>query len=112
MGTAALTVEECCRAHTVSAFLSDAPHASHTHEKLQTFTAPAGGWGGGRQKKKKEEKKGEEHKQKAVVACEFACACAEKLACMRGMQIKTAASVMTVCAAVTCGFPGGPPGPL
>lgn len=110
MGTAALTVEECCRAHTVSAFLSDAPHASHTHEKLQTFTAPADGGGG--QKKKKKEKKGEEHKQKAVVACEFACACAETLACMRGMQIKTAASVMTVCAAVTCGFPGGPPGPL
>lgn len=42
MGTAALTVEECFRAHTVSTFLSDAPHASHTHEKLQTFTAPAG----------------------------------------------------------------------
>lgn len=68
--------------------------------------------GGGGQKKKKKEKKGEEHKQKAVVACEFPCACAETLACMRGMQIKTAASVMTVCAAVTCGFPGGPPGPL
>lgn len=55
MGTAALTVEECFRAHTVSTFLSDAPHASHTHEKLQTFIAPAG-IGEGKKKKRRRER--------------------------------------------------------
>lgn len=34
-----LTIEECYRDHRVSAFLIDAPHASHTHEKLKIFTA-------------------------------------------------------------------------
>lgn len=56
MGTAALTVEECCRAHTVSAFLSDAPHASHTHEKLQTFTAAAAGGDKRRRRRRRRER--------------------------------------------------------
>lgn len=33
-------MEECCRGHRASAFLLDAPHATHAHmKKLQTFTA-------------------------------------------------------------------------
>ena len=29
-----LTIEECCRGHTASAFLSVAPHATHAHMKV------------------------------------------------------------------------------
>lgn len=102
-----LTIEECCRAHTVSAFLSDAPHATHTHEKLQTFTALAK-----KEKKKAVKKSTNKNAVVGVFFVVFTCACVhDKARVHEGNANKTAASVMTVCAAVTCGFPGGPWGP-
>lgn len=72
-----LTIEDCCRAHRASAFLLDAPHATHTHththEKLETFTTLS-------KKKKAQTEHG--HRRFGVHAFYT------KLACIEGMQIQ------------------------
>lgn len=67
-------MEECYRDHRVSAFLIDAPHASHTHEKLKIFTALSGG-----------EKKNKQDVAPGVSMHEHLTL---KLACVEGMQIQ------------------------
>lgn len=73
-----LTTEECCRGHGASAFLSDAPHATRTHEKLQT-----------------------------LVFGELVFFLGGGLACVQRMQMQRQHPCWLY-TAVTCGFPGGP----
>lgn len=94
-----LTMEECWRGHRASAFLSDAPHATHTLMKSYKHLQ--------RCHKKKTKTKHAPPPPPALGAHAFH----RRLTCEEGDSTYTdAASLLTVYTAVTCKFPGGPRG--